>query len=222
MTRGRVLGLMLEQVAARARYLGGICSSGSLDALVRSPASSCIDGYYELHEHNGGKDPTAPDPFDRWPHGVDKVGQPFTAITGDCIGGAAWCGGFDRYQPSRFAHLYDGWINTDSMIEDALGPAKCFELLHAPVAGCFMVAPTGAPSPFSGCGHISTVYDAPPPDQWDIGNPDAWRHVLAVDVAARGEHRANMPTTGAVWYPARYTAANPHKFTIFCRSIMTP
>jgi hypothetical protein len=218
MSRGQVLGLTLAQVAARARYLGGLAKADTLDAHVRDAAPDCIDGYYLLSEHNGGKDPTAKDPFDRW----SKVGHTFVNRTADCIGGASWCGGFDRYQPDRFAHLYDGWINTDSMIEDALGPGLCFELLHAPVPGCFMVAPTHAPPPFAGCGHIATVYDAPPESDWNPESHDCWRHVLAVDVAARGEHRANMPTTGVVWEPARYTPANPHHFAIFCHSIMEP
>lgn len=217
MTRGEVVGLTPMQVATRARYLGGLVTAAELDPFVFVPDERCVDGYYLLSEHNGGRDPRAKDPFDRWSH----PGSAFVNRTADCIGGAAWCGGFDRYQPERFAHLYDGWINTDSMIEDALGPARCFEQLNAPESGCFMVAPTGARG-FEHCGHISTVYAAPPASAWEHDSADCWRHVLAVDVAARTPAQANAPTDGHVWFGARYTPANPHRFAIFCRSIMTP
>lgn len=218
MERGLVLPLTLLQVATRARYLGGLTTGDKLDGYVKQPATTCIDGYYLLHEHNGGKDPTSHDPFDRW----TKDGGTFVNRTGDCIGGASWCGGFDRYQPERFAHLYDGWINTDSMIEDATGSRRAFVDLDAPEPGCFMVAPTGAPGVFAHCGHISTVYSAPPADQWERDNYDCWRHVLAVDVAARSPERANKPTDGTVWFGARRTATNQHRYAIFCKSIMVP
>lgn len=217
MTRGVVLPLTLEQVAMRARYLCNRVGADKLDSYVRDAAPQCVDGYYLLAEHNGGKDPTAGDPFDRW----SREGATFVNRTGDCIGGAAWCGGFDRWQPERFADLYDGWINTNSMIEDATGQARCFELLDVPVPGCFMVAPTGAPG-FEHCGHISTVWDAPPADAWDHDNADCWRHVLATDVAARSPHQANAMTSGSVWYGARRTARNAFHYAIFCRSIMAP
>ncbi len=198
MTRGLVLGLSPEQVVARARHLG-------------SPGF--VDGFYLLHEHNGGKDPTAPDPFDRW----HKPGSEFTNITGDCIGGASWCGGWDRYQPERFAHLYDGWINTDSMIDDALGPARCFELLERPEPGAYVVAPTGAKG-FEGCGHIGTITDVPA--EWDHDTADCWHRLLIVDVAHRDPHRANQPSTAAYWFNARHRPGAV-RHAIFARSIMT-
>lgn len=216
MTRGVVLGLTPQQIAARAKYLGNVTPMWELDDHVREPAPHVVDGFYLLSEHNGGKDPTAPDPWDRW-HKPDST---FENRTADCIGGASWCGGFDRYQPERFAHLYDGWINTDSMILDALTSAKCFELLDRPEPGCFMVAPTHAPGPFLHCGHISTVWAVPP--EWDHDVLDCWRHVLAVDVAARSPHPANAGTSGAVWFGARKTAANAVHYTCFVRSVMVP
>lgn len=199
MTRGLVLGLTAAQVTARAKYLGQL-------------EGACPDGYYLLHEHNGGKDPTAGDPFDRW----SKPGSDFVNRTADCIGGAAWCGGFDRWQPKRFAHLYDGWINTDSMLMDAFGAGKCFVPLERPEPGCFLVAPTGAKG-FEGCGHITTVYAVPP--EWDLNVYDCWRHVLTVDVAHRDPMPANRPRDAGIWFAAR---GHDARHSAFVRSVMTP
>lgn len=193
--RGTVLGLSLEQIAARARQLG---------------APDFTDGFYLLHDHNGGKDPLADDPFDRW----SKPDSTFINRTADCIGGAAWCGGFDRWQPFRFP-LYDGWINTDSVWSDATHAAKCFVQLPAPVPGCFVVARTGAPG-FETRGHIGTVYAAPPAEIWEIDNTDLWRHVLITDVASRGDQRANTSHDATWWFQARHHGA------AFVRSIMVP
>lgn len=196
MTRGTVLGLPLVNVAERARFLA-------------SP--ECIAGYYLLKDHNGGKDPTADDPFDRW-FEADATGRVFERRTADCIGGAAWCGGFDRYQPKRFAHIYGGWINTDSMLLDALGPRKCFEPLDRPLPGCFVVAPSHSPGHV--IGHIGVVVSVPA--EWDPEIADCWRRVGVVDVASRGAGvRANRETTATGWFAARKQGA-------FVRSMMAP
>lgn len=216
--RGISLGLTAAQRANRAKYLGGLADSSVLDASVVSPAPQCIDGYYRLHgapgepAYNGGKDPTALDPFDRW-----RTGTGFVARTADCIGGASWCGGFDRYQTQRFAHLYDGWINTDSMLLDACGPAKCFVLLDRPEPGCFLVAPTGSPG-FEHCGHIATVHAVPA--EWDHDTIECWRAVGAVDVADRGEHRANAPANVPYWFNARETKARRSRYAAFIRPLI--
>src|SRR5688572_19136032 len=126
--RGLVLELTSDEIVNRLLYLAGKVDSSKLDKCVLNPAPTCVTGYYRLNgdhdgyaPYNGGKDPTACDPFDRW----RKTGKTFVNITSDCIGGQAWAHGFDRYQSSRFAHIYDGWINTDSMRMDVsrvLGP----------------------------------------------------------------------------------------------------
>lgn len=183
MARGTVLGLSLAQIAERARFLA-------------SP--ECPDGFYLLKGYNGGKDPNAPDPFDRW----SKPGSAHVNRTADCIGGAAWCGGFDRYQPERFAHIYDGWVNTDSMLLDALGPRRCFKPLDRPVPGCFVVAPSKSPG--HRIGHIGTVVDVPA--EWDPDLEDCWRRVRVVDVASRAG-RANRETTAIGWFKARKMGA---------------
>jgi len=197
MTRGIVLGLTLAQVAARARYLA-------------SP--QCVAGYYRLNgekdklpPYNGGKDPTAADPFDRW----KKPGGKTTNITADCIGGASWCGGFDRLQEKRF-DLYDGWVNTDSMLMHARGKASCFVLLDKPTTGAFIVCPSKSPG--HKVGHIGVIVEVPA--EWDAEIAECWRLVKVVDVASRGASRANVETTAAGWYQAR-------KLGGFVRSVMT-
>lgn len=188
MKRGVVLGLSLEQVRERALYLAG---------------PKCAVGYYRLNgkhdglpAYNGGKDPTAADPFDRW----SRPGSTFVNVTADCIGGAAWCGGFDRYQPERFAHIYEGWINTDSMLEDARGPARCFVELPRPTPGCFIVCASHTPG--HEVGHIGTVVEVPL--EWDASAPECWSAIGVVDVASTGAgRRANTLRTGRGWFGTR-------------------
>lgn len=195
--RGIVLGLSLEQTAARAKQLGD---------------PSFVAGYYRM-DHAGGSDPTAPDPFARWQF-PDKNGVMHGAITAECIAGAAWSGGWDRFQPVRFAHLYDGSINCNSMLLDANGPAKCFVIEPEPIEGCYVVAPTGVPG-FEECGHILTMHTVPA-RRWDIDDITCWRGVLGTDIASRGSSRANTTHDITWWFAARHHGAK------FVRSIMQP
>jgi hypothetical protein len=89
MTRGLVVPLSPAQVVARALYLAGKVDATALDEHVRSPAPRCPDLYYLLKDHNGGHDPTAPDPATRW----RKPGSIFENRTVDCSGGNAWMHG---------------------------------------------------------------------------------------------------------------------------------
>lgn len=198
MTRGRVLPLTQDERVARALYLAGSISGYDLDSGIRSPISQCPTLSYMLHTYNGGKDPTAPHPAD----------VNLATFTADCIGGAAWVGGFDRYQPIRFAHIYDGWINTDSMIIDARGPMRCFIKLAAPEPGCFVVCASGSPG--HRIGHIGTVVEVPP--SFDRANRDHWHAMKVVDVAARAG-RANAMTTASGWFGTD---------ACFVRSVMKP
>lgn len=105
---------------------------------------------YHLEYPNGGTDPTASAPQDPQTGGCD------------CIGFAAWCAGFDRLQPKKFPY-YDGYINTDSMVEEATRRGKWFTVLDKPEAGCFVVAPSFRrllPYPKRVIGHIGVVVDA--------------------------------------------------------------
>lgn len=187
--RGRVVPLTPAQVVTRALYLAGERFGADLDEHVRSPAERCPVGYYRLPDHNGGTDPTAPDPFSRWSDG----GSP--RRTSDCIGGAAWCSGFDRYQPQRFAHIYSGWINTDSSLMDARGPARCFRDLGRPEPGALIVCRSGSRG--HRVGHVGVVVSVPA--EWDPADLGCWQAIGVVDIAGR-TGRANMRTTGRGWY----------------------
>jgi len=195
--RGLVLPLTSQQRVQRALYIAKLADISTLDMWIpRAGAPArCPDIYYLLHEHNGGKDPTRPDPADRW----HKDGSTFENRTCDCIGAASWIGGWDRYQPIRFAHIYKGWINTDSMRLDAGGPAKCFRKIDAPVPGCYVVCATGSPG-HPNAGHIGTVVGGC--EGFDRKNRDSWLQLEVVDVAKRDPNPANALTTGRGWYGA--------------------
>lgn len=102
---------------------------------------------YHLEYPNGGTDPEAANPED-----YDTKGC-------DCIGFACWCGGFDRFQPGKFP-LYDGYINTDSMIEEATSTGKWFTANTWPTPGCFIVGHTYRNKLLQRrIGHIGVVVD---------------------------------------------------------------
>jgi hypothetical protein len=206
MTRGLVVPLTLGQIATRARYLAGEVQGHELDEFVRSPAVECPALFYRLAYPNGGTDPTAPDPAARW----SNPGSTFVNITADCIGGASWCGGWDRKQPMRFAHLYSGSINTDSMLLDARGERRCFEPVDRPAPGLFVVCASGSPG--HKVGHIGTIVSVPA--EWDAKLRECWEAIGVVDVASRGAGvRANKRTTARGWFG---TGA------LFVHSIMKP
>lgn len=199
-----VLALSAEERRNRMLYLAGEITLDQVKdvaplsdvpsgyaADVRLGSQKCPAIYYLLKDHNGGKNPLAPDPADRW----RKPGSTFVNITSDCIGGQAWCGGFDRFQEKRFAHIYGGWINTDSMRQDAGGPKKCFHRLERPEPGCFVVFASGSGG--HKIGHIGGVVDVPA--EYAPTEREWWDELGVVDVAAR-IGRANKRTTGRTWY----------------------
>lgn len=192
--RGLVVPLTTQQRIQRALYLAKLADTTTLDPWAQRTGAPkrCPDIFYLLSEHNGGKDPTRPDPADRW----HKDGSTFENRTCDCIGAAAWIGGWDRYQPTRFAHIYGGWINTDSMRIDAGGKAKCFTKIDVPVAGCYVVAGSGSPG--HKIGHIGTVVGGC--DGFDRKDRASWAALEVVDVASRTPRPANQLTTGIGWY----------------------
>jgi hypothetical protein len=196
MSRGLVLPLDARQRIKRALYLAQVSDSSILDKWITPPVSlKCPDIYYRLKDFNGGKDPRAPHPATVW-YEKDVNGVNHERRTCDCIGGAAWIGGWDRYQPNRFSHLYGGWINTDSMLMDARGSKKCFVELPAPVPGCYVVCASGSPG--HKVGHIGTVIDVP--INWDASSRQSWESLKVVDVASRGSNKVNGVTTGRGWY----------------------
>jgi hypothetical protein len=130
--RGLVVPLTAEQRVQRMLYLAGEAPLDSLDPFVRKAGApqDCPSLTYRLRLFNGGKDPTAPDP---------STPDPSTPFMGfrfcDCSGAGAWTQGHDRYQPKRAAHVYKGWLNTNSKIADALGARRCFVPVDRPTPG---------------------------------------------------------------------------------------
>lgn len=229
--RGIVLPLTREQIRQRALYLAGEAPVSSLDSYVRRDkrphGATCETIFYLLHDHNGGKDPTAIDPADRWSTQaeLDRYAQevkagirarpPFVNRTADCVGGGAWCGGWDRYQEARFAHIYDGWINTDSAILDASGPGRCFVPIDRPEFGDHIVCKSGSLHHAVGHWGVIVGYRLA---EWDPAVPSCWAAIDVVNVAnyKSGDSspaRANRRTTGAGWTG---TGA------LFLRSVMVP
>ncbi len=214
MTRGTVLPLTALERRNRMLYLAGELTLSKLTHVRKDPANlialggyatddgeivtptRCPTFYYLLKDHNGGKDPTAPDPATRWrkPKTVENP-KPNLNRTSDCIGGMSWCGGFDRYQPARFNHLYGGWINTDSMSMDAVGKAKCFRKLDRPELGCFVVFRSGAGG--HKVGHIGGIVSLPA--EYAPEHREWWMELGVVDVAAR-VGRANKRGNGLTWF----------------------
>lgn len=211
MSRGRVLPLTQQERVQRMLYLVGDVPLHTLDnsidkrpqvvlafdgygSNVTPSAIHCASGYYLLKEHNGGKNPRAVDPFDRW----TNEGSRFINRTGDCISAAAWTGGWDRFQPVNFKHIYEGWINTDSMILDCHGAQKCFVPLAEPEDGCYIVCASGAPG--HKVGHIGCIPHAPK-SGFDKKDKKAWEALKVVNIASMGAgNRANVWTTGRGWF----------------------
>lgn len=142
---------------------------------------------YHLEYPNGGTDPQLPSPSD--PH-VQQA---------DCIGFATWASGFDRF--SKEFPLYDGYINTDSMIE---APTTWFQKHETPAPGMMIVAHTYNASTGHRIGHIGVivdVHDATKPDGIGVVHcsPSNYKHT--------GNHSAIWKTDATIWfnyYPKHY------------------
>lgn len=106
------------------------------DDQVLARALGCIGApiIYHLEVPNGGTDPEAPMPCDE-----------HTGMC-DCSGFNAWVHGFDRYQPPKLAPrdfpFWDGYINTDSKIAEAEGPASWFSIVSTPEPGDMIIGET--------------------------------------------------------------------------------
>lgn len=216
-SRGLVVPLTPQQIVTRWRYLAGQVTIAALDDHVRTAGapSVCPTIYYLLREHNGGKDPTAPDPADRWStdaeleryardraSGRTAIAPPFENRTADCVACVAWGQGWDRYQPRRFAHIYDGWINTDSMREDAAGSAKCFRRVDRPEPGALVVYGSDPHHHTHGVavGHVGGIVGYRFAE-WDPTIAECWAAIDVVDISSRGAgNRANLQRSGALWF----------------------
>lgn len=220
--------LTATQTVARWLYLVGQHKLSDLDEHIRRDGAldTCPSLYYLLHDHNGGKDPTASDPADRWstPAAIaayereladrdfrqyhERPAPPFQNRTADCVAAVAWGGGWDRYQPVRFDHVpgYDGWINTDSMRWDARGPARCFRRIPKPTAGAMIVYASDPEHHSHGVpvGHVGGIVGYTL-SEWNAADPACWDAIKVVNIAAYRDPsgapaQANQITTGRGWY----------------------
>src|SRR5690606_5027030 len=79
----------------------------------------------------------------------------------DCVGFTSWCLGHDRYQPKTFP-LYDGWINTDSLMMDARGKQTWYAEIARPEPGDVVVFPSITKNGVrERIGHIGLVVEVP-------------------------------------------------------------
>ena len=138
-----------------------------------------------------------------------KADVPFTKRDGkygsDCVGFTCWCLGHDRYQPTSFSY-YSGWINTDSLMDDARGKQSWYIEVAVPRPGDVVVFPSiykdGARLRM---GHIALVCEVPddmPAGVWARHDRKAWlERVKVIDCAAAKSRklmgRAVAETTAA-------------------------
>jgi hypothetical protein len=118
-------------------------------AVTRARRAAASPSLYVLGA--GGRDPKA-----RTPH-TKRNG-----LTGsDCVGFTSWCLQHDRYQPETF-ELYDGWINTDSLMTDARGARSWYAEVDTPKPGDVVVFPSiHKDGKRIRMGHIALVVEVP-------------------------------------------------------------
>lgn len=112
----RILNLTRDQVCARAlAHLTLVAKPHppSPPDFTPAPVAYRNDDSGRL----GGDDPTAENCAD-WSYG-------YRTLTADCVGFALYCAGLARYQPG-FSGLNGSWLNTDSIIADAIGGRRTF------------------------------------------------------------------------------------------------
>jgi hypothetical protein len=152
-------------------------------AVDRARAAATKPATYKLGA--GGRSPTAPTP-----HTIrDGV------LGSDCVGFTSWCLGHDRYQPKTFS-LYDGWINTDSLMADARGKREWYEPIARPVPGDVVVYPStykdGVRQRIGHIGLVSFVPDGMPADVYALPAAErrSWlQRVLVIDCAGAAARR---------------------------------
>lgn len=209
MDRGRRLPLTADERRTRQLWLAGEVPLLALDNAIdknidrvlsingyqtpHATATSiirCAEGFYLLKDHNGGKDPRAIDPFDRW----RKPGEAFVNRTADCAA-MQWSQGADRYQPDLASYIYGGWMNTDSIIVDATTRQKVYRQVRKPARGGMIICASGSRG--HRIGHMGGTPDGD--EDFEYGNPASWDRLKVVDIAARNG-RANRATTARGWF----------------------
>ena len=205
-TRGLIVYLTPEQRVTRMKFMARLTTMSTLDEFVPKSENineRCPSVFYRLKDNNGGKNPQAPNHGTVW-YQIGTNGKKQRRLTSDCVGGMAWCCGFDRYQPDRFSHIYGGWINTDSMLIDARGPAKCFQLLDRPEPGCLIVFGSGTGK--HKVGHAGGIIEVPA--EWDPSVKTCWDALVIADQASRGSRPGN-DISKMDWMPLKPSFLRP-------------
>jgi hypothetical protein len=165
-----------------------------IDAVARARRIAAKPSTYVLGA--GGRDPQASTPFTKR-NGV---------LGSDCVGFTSWCLGHDRFQPETF-DLYDGWINTDSLMADARGARQWYREVDVPAPGDVVVFPSlHAGGKRIRIGHIALVVEVPgdmPVGVWTREDRRAWlSRVKVIDcagAAARRPYAVKETTAAASW-----------------------
>jgi len=168
-----------QEAVERARKLAG-------------PAGAKIR--YRLADHQGGRDPHAPDCASHWKSAVKRI----PLATADCAALACWSIGMDRYQPDRFS-TFGGWLNTDSMLIDARTSKELFEIADKPTPGDLIVYPSidyDRDGDRERVGHVGIVVDAA---AWVPGTFGGLRVVHCSAGNDRRLGRAIAETDAAPW-----------------------
>lgn len=146
----------------------------------------------------GGRDPNASTPFTPDKNGV---------VGSDCVGWVLWALGVDRYQPKLFTY-YDGWMNTDSIIDDAQKGVggRLWKLLNKPEPGCLVIFPSlhNAAGKMTRMGHVGLVVEVPgewPDDfaSWSAKErTELLKHVKVIDCNASFARRLAGKAIGQI------------------------
>ena len=143
----------------------------------------------------------------------------------DCAGAVSWAWGFDRFQdyslwlknrPGQFSpdslsggeikgpgsdynsfDYYGGWINTDSMLQDAFDNNNdWFEHLDTPIPGCIVAYGSVGKGKDRRIGHEGLVIEAPV--VFDRDNPEHWKRLKVID--CRSSKPAIAIRDGLTWF----------------------
>ena len=176
---------------------GRIRETTRAEAVVRARAMCGQLGVsivYRLADESGGRDPFAADPASHWRTAIRRV----AVASCDCAGFVAWALGYDRYQPG-FLHPWE-WINCDSAILDARGPAGWFTEVATPIAGDLVVFPSidlDHDGSRDRVGHIGVIVAVSP--RWVPGALAELRVAHCSDGNMKRYGRAIAETTGIIW-----------------------
>jgi hypothetical protein len=185
MARHRIRSTTPDDAVRRARAMvfRRPVEAGILDTPLR----------YALGE--GGTDPDAVHPGTRDGDRGDRLAS-------DCAGFVAWALGYDRFQREHDFAPFGGWISTDSMIEEAAGPARWFEIIDRPEPAALVVyAGLRRNGERVRIGHVGLV--SATPAAWDAHDEASWRGttVIHCNGSTCRDHGYAVAESGArAWY----------------------